>query len=191
MVGGLRCGVLLYMYQQKNILLTPGEIAAALQRYKSTVQEILEGFHDHGLTFRFDSPSVSLPPSIASRPPTNEIVDVTRRTVSTPRGMKPYRLNERGERLAQLMNVIEKQLRLPHEDQEYGLTEDKVFMEKLKSFGYDENDIKLAQDSGVIDHRLVKVIRYRHRTRFGYATSASNVDALEPEISVMHRYRIA
>ena len=89
------------------------------------------------------------------------------------------------------MNVIQNQLWLPDEDQEYELTENKVFMGKLKSFGYDENDIKLAQDSGVIDHRVVKVVRYRHRTRFGYATSASIVDALEPEIAVMHRYRVA
>jgi hypothetical protein len=182
------------MHRQQGMPLTPGEIAEGLQFWRSTVQEILESFDDYGILLRFESPPVSIPPSIASLPPTHRVKSITRRTVSSPRGEKPYRLNERGERLAQLMKILDKQLALPAGDQEHELKDDKVFMAKLKSFGFNEEDIKAAQEVGVLNHRKVKVVTVRHRTDAGYATPASIVEALKPQtgyVAIRHRYRIA
>lgn len=195
MVGGLRTGILLYMNRLPE-LMTPGEIAEGLHFRRSTVQEILESFHDHGVVLRIESPRVNIPPSIASLPPTHGQVvqSITRRTVSSPRGEKPYRLNKHGQRLAQLMKILDKQLSLPTGDQDQELKDDKDFMAKLKSFGFNEEDITLAQDVGVLNYRKVKVVTVKHRTDYGVATPASIVDAFKPQaeyVVIRHRYRIA
>jgi hypothetical protein len=192
LVGGLRTGILLYMQRLRGMPQTPGEIAEALKFRRSTVQEILQDFDDHGILFRLEFPRVSLPPSIASRPPRGW--SPTRRTVSSRRGEKPYRLNARGERIAELMNLLDKQLALPMGDQDRELVEDDVFMAKLKSFGFGEKDIKLAQDLGVLNHRKIKVVQVKHRTDYGVITQAAVVNVFKPQAGsgvVRHRYRIA
>jgi hypothetical protein len=187
------------MARLHDVWFTPGEIRDALTFGRSGIQKILKKLEKEGLIERWNSPSVSFPPSIASLPPTYGITGskqlAKRRTVSSRQGEKPYRILADGERLCNLVKIIEK-IGLPTGLQKTSLASDKDFMAKLKAIGYNETDLEKAEKAGILDHRRVKVTEKLHETTFGVATERSIADAFQPrirktQIVVRHRYRIA
>jgi len=194
MAGGVRTGILCYMQRRSTVWFTPGEIQHALKYGRSGIQNILKKFEKEGLVERWRWPSDSLPPSIASLPPTDVKTD-SRRTVSKlHRGEKPYRITEPGGRLCSLMKAIEK-IGLPVVPQNNPLTKDAQFMAKLKADGFNEKDIENAETAGILHHRRIKIEQEFHETTFG-AIERPIADAFQPQVRriqvvIRHRYRIS
>jgi hypothetical protein len=187
------------MARLHDVWFTPGEIRHALTFGRSGIQKILKQFEKEGLVERWNSPSVSYPPSIASLPPTYPTTGTRqlakRRTVSSRQGEKPYRILSDGERLCNLIKAIEK-IGLPTGLQRTSLASDKDFMAKLRANGFNENDIERAEKVGILNHRRVKVQEEWHDTSYGIATERSIAAAFQPRVGktrivVRHRYRIA
>lgn len=198
MARGVRTGILCYMARLRARWFTPGEIEKALTFRKSGNQKILEKFKVEGLVERWNPPTVGLPPSIASLPPTYPTTGVRKlvsRQNASQQSEKPYRILPDGQRMCDLMKTIE-QVGLPKGLQENSLTEDTTFVGKLKAAGFDERDIEKAEKAGILDHRRVKITEERHETTFGDITRDAIANAFQPQVRevqtvIRHRYRIA
>jgi hypothetical protein len=199
MARGVRTGILCYMARLRDRWFTPGEIAKSLTYRKSGIQIILEKFKDERLVERRTPPTASLPPSIASLPPTYPVgvTKLVSRQTNRRQLEKPYRILPDGERMCSLMKTIE-QIGLPAGLQKTALAGDSTFMGKLRAAGFDENDIERAEKIGILNHqrRRVKIVEEQHDTTFGVITQASIANALQPQVRTVqtetrHHYKIA